>query len=165
MLLLFACFGIPAAAQGTYDTPAPSPVVDDVFVTQEDLDQWETASGLHNSDGLKARATGLIIEQALYLSKSGGNLIVSGRTVGNDDVDKTGFTYVKVQRFVNGVWQDYAVWTDIYSSTNRCMLGKSVEATAGYSYRVICNHYAQKSKFWLFKSEQNAYNETGSLSF
>lgn len=161
--LLTMCLAFPVAAEEVV-TEAP-PVVTDIVVTDEFLAQGETVTGLYDSTGTQTRAANLITENSIKLTKNGDNLVVSGYTNGISGVDKCGFSYVTLQRLVNGNWEDYMNWTDLYSSSNMYSLGKSVTAAHGYTYRVICNHHAEKPGFLWFRDKQDIYNETSTLYF
>lgn len=151
--LMSACLDIPAAAEEAVNE-AP-PVVTDIVVTDEMLTQGETVTGLYDSTGIQTRAANLITENAIKLTKSGDNLLVSGYTNGIDGVDKCGYSYVTLQMLVNGTWQDYVKWTDLYSSSNKYAFGKSVAVPHGYTYRVICNHHAEKPGILWFRDKQD----------
>lgn len=126
----------------------------------------EEAEGVYNSNA-STRATGLIIQKTLTLSKTSTQLIISAKTKGSDKVDKCGFTYIKLQRLVNGSWTDYSTYCyyDQYNETNSKTFSKYITPPTGYTYRVICEHYAAKKTLLIFTSEETSYNETTSLSF
>lgn len=161
--LMTACLAIPAAAEEVANE-AP-PVVTDIVVTDEMLAQGETVVGLYDSTGIQTRSANLITENSIKLTKSGDNLLVSGFTNGIEEVDKIGFSYVTLQRLVNGKWEDYVKWTDLYASSSKYALGKSVTAAHGYTYRVICNHHAEKPGILWFRDKQDIYNETSTMYF
>lgn len=158
-----ACLAIPAAAEGTAEE-AP-PVVADIVVTDDMLAQGETVVGLYDSTGVQTRAANLITSNSIKLTKLGDQLVVSGGTNAIEGVDKCGFSYVTLQRQVNGKWEDYVKWTDLYSSSNTYGLGKTVTAAHGYNYRVVCNHHAEKPGILWFRDKQDIYNETSTLYF
>ena len=126
----------------------------------------EEAEGVYNSNA-NTRATGLISQKTLTLSKTGTQLIISAKTKGSDDVDKCGFTYIKLQRLVNGSWTDYSSYCyyDQYNETNSKTFSKYITPPSGYTYRVVCEHYAAKKTLLIFTSEETSYNETSSLTF
>lgn len=161
--LTTACFAFSAVAEEV--TTEVPPIVTDVVVTDEMLKQGETVVGLYDSPEIQTRATNLITSNSIKLTKSGDKLLVSGYTNCISDVDKCGYSYVTLQRLVNGKWKDYVKWTDLYSSSNTYSLGKSVTAAHGYTYRVICNHHAEKPGILWFRDKQDIYNETSSLYF
>lgn len=161
--LMTVSLALPASAEEVSNEVPP--VVTDIVVTDEMLAQGETVTGLYDSTGIQTRAANLITANSIKLTKSGNNLLVSGLTNGIDGVDKCGFSYVTLQRLVNGSWQDYAKWTELYSSSNKYSLGKSVAAAHGYTYRVICNHHAEKPGILWFRDKQDIYNETATLYF
>lgn len=148
-----------------------------VFATESNIEETsesilsdeviiEEADGIYNSNS-NARATGLISQKTLTLSKTGTQLIISAKTKGSDDVDKCGFTYIKLQRLVNGSWTDYSTYCyyDQYNESNSKTFSKYVSPPSGYTYRVICEHYAAKKTLLVFTSEETSYNETSSLNF
>ena len=161
--LMTACLAFPAAAEEPLNEAPPT--VTDIVVTDEMLAQGETVTGIYNSVDVQTRASNLITSNSINLTKSGDNLLVSGFTNGIDGVDKCGFSYVTLQRLVNGKWEDYVKWTDLYSSSSMYTLGKSVTAAHGYNYRVICNHHAEKPGFLWFRDTQDIYNVTSYVYF
>ena len=84
-----------------------------------------------------------------------------------EDVTKCGFTYIKLQRLINGTWTDYTTYCyyDQYSESTSKTFSKSISAPKGYTYRVICEHYAEKTKLLVFKDKETSYNATSSLAF
>ena len=147
---------------------AGEPQGTDVIVTDEDIHNWETVTGIYDFPENSAPvmlSSGLITNRSIRLSISGNNLIISGYTYGISSVNKIGFTYVTLQRQENGTWKDYTKWTELFNSSSRYDLGKSISATRGYNYRVICNHHAQKPGFLWFTDKEDIYNETSSLYF
>lgn len=130
----------------------------------------EEVYGLYNTvndSGVSLTATGLITNQSLKLAKTTDKLIISAKTVGDADVTKCGFTYIKLQRLINGAWSDYTAYCyyDQYSESNSKSFEKSISAPKGYTYRVICEHYAEKTKLLVFKDKETIYNVTSSLAF
>ncbi len=126
----------------------------------------EEAEGICNSS-TNTRATGLITQKTLKLSKTSTQLIISATTKGSDEVDKCGFTYIKLQRLINGNWTDYSTYcySDLYSDSNSYLFSKSITPPSGYTYRVIAEHYAAKKTLLIFTSEETSYNETSSITF
>ena len=126
----------------------------------------EEAEGVYNTKA-NTRATGLISQKTLTLSKSNTQLIISAKTKGSDEVDKCGFTYIKLQRLINGNWTDYSTYcySDLYSDSNSYLFSKSITPPSGYSYRVIAEHYAAKKILLIFTSEETSYNETSPITF
>lgn len=112
----------------------------------------------------KANSNDLINFVRLTLVKSGSNLIVYGDTRSNDEMSLIGFKNITLQRQENGVWRDYQTWTDLYNSNSiRYSVSKTVTVPAGYYYRAVANHYAEKTVLLIFKDTQTYYNETTSL--
>lgn len=126
----------------------------------------EKADGLYNSNG-NERASGLINAKSLSLSKTSSQLLITGQTIGTTEVTKCGFTYIKLQRLINGSWVDYSTYcySDLYSESNSYAFSKYVSPPSGYTYRVICEHYAAKKTLLIFTSDETSYNETSSLYF
>lgn len=126
----------------------------------------EEAKGIYDSNP-NARATGLITQKKLTLSKTSSKLIITALTSCSDEVDKCGFTYIKLQRLVNGSWTDYSTYCyyNQYNESNSKTFSKSITPPTGYTYRVICEHYAAKKTFLIFTSEETSYNQTSTLSF
>lgn len=111
----------------------------------------------------KARATALILGKDVGIAKSGSSLIISGYTTGSADVVKCGFKEVVIERRKNSnsSWGEYKVYKDLYSSSNKYTLSKSVTVPSGYQYRVTVVHYAKASLF----STQKVEGVSGYLSF
>lgn len=126
----------------------------------------EEAEGIYNTNA-NARATGLISQKTLRLSKTSSQLIITATTKGSDEVDKCGFTYIKLQRLVNGSWTDYSTYcySDLYSNSTTYSFSKTITPPSGYTYRVIAEHYAAKKTLLIFTSEETSYNETSSITF
>lgn len=126
----------------------------------------EEAEGIYNTNA-NARATGLICQKTLRLSKTSSQLIITAQTIGSDEVDRCGFTYIKLQRLVNGSWTDYSTYcySDLYSDSATYSFAKTITPPSGYTYRVIAEHYAAKKTLLIFTSEETSYNETSSLTF
>lgn len=126
----------------------------------------EVAEGVYNTNAT-TRATGLIIQKTLTLSKTGTQLLITATTKGSDEVDKCGFTYIKLQRLINGNWTDYSTYCyyDQYNKSNSKSFSKYITPPSGYTYRVVCEHYAAKKTLLIFTSEETSYNETSSLYF
>lgn len=126
----------------------------------------EEVSGFNNSDVTPLKA-GLITGKYLKLSKTTDKLIISAKTTCTNDVDKCGFSYIKLQRLINGTWTDYSsfCYYDQFNESNSKTFEKSVNAVKGYTYRVVCEHYAEKSKLLVLKDKESIYNETPALVF
>lgn len=139
---------------------------EDEYVAISEETILEKADGLYNSNG-NERASGLINAKSLSLSKTSSQLLITAQTIGTTEVTKCGFTYIKLQRLVNGSWDDYTTYcySDLYSESNSYAFSKYVSPPTGYTYRVICEHYAEKKTLLIFTSEETSYNETSSLSF
>lgn len=139
----------------------------------ENEENIETVHGMYdscekNSDvEVLASSSNLIADKKLKLSKTSSGLVVNATTRGSSEVTKCGFTYIKLQRLINGKWQDYTAYcyTDQYSDSALKNFTKTVTPPKGYTYRVICEHYAEKKKLLVFKDKQTAYNATASLSY
>ncbi|MBQ3602728.1 MAG: hypothetical protein IJA02_02685 [Clostridia bacterium] len=143
-------------------------VGEDILVIEDDI--IEEVYGLYNtnnSSNISLMSTGLIVSKSLKLSKTSNGLIITATTVGNADVKKCGFTYIKLQRLINGTWTDYTTYCyyDQYSESTSKTFSKTITAPTGYTYRVICEHYAEKTKLLIFKETETSYNVTSSLAF
>lgn len=85
-----------------------------------------------------------------YYLKSGSSMIsklgtgkigVGGDTTAQRVVDKISVT-VKVQRLVNGNWQNYHTWSAEKTNAAYVSTSKALTVPTGYYYRVCCSHYA-----------------------
>ena len=83
--------------------------------------------GIYNTNA-NARATGLISQKTLRFSKTSSQLIITATTKGSDKVDKCKFTYIKLQRLVNGSWTDYSTYcySDLYSDATTYSFSKTI---------------------------------------
>lgn len=156
-VFIFSMFNISVVATNT-ETTSDYVLSNEVII--------EEAEGVYNSSA-NTRATGLISQKTLTLSKTSTQLIISAKTKGSEEVDKCGFTYIKLQRLVNGSWTDYSTYcySDLYSESNSYLFSTSITPPSGYTYRVIAEHYAAKKTLLIFTSEETSYNETSSLTF
>ena len=130
----------------------------------------EEVYGLYNTNNdsdVSVMSTGLITSKSLKLSKTTDKLIITATTLCVTDVKKCGFTYVKLQRLINGSWTDYSSYCyyDQYNESNSKNFEKAISAPKGYTYRVVCEHYAEKTKLLIFKDTETSYNATSSLAF
>ncbi len=123
----------------------------------------ETVAYAEYEENSMARATGLIIDKNLYIKKSGTTLSIIGYTTGSSETEKVGFKEVIIERRKNSSssWSEYKVYEDLYSSSTKYTLSKSVTVASGYQYRVTAVHYAKKSLF----STQKITATTGYLTF
>ena len=123
----------------------------------------ETVAYAEYEENSMARATGLITAKNLYISKNGTTLSINGYTVGNSETEKVGFKEVIIERRKNSSssWSEYKVYKDLYSSSAKYTLSKSITVPSGYQYRVTAVHYAKKSLF----STQKITATTGYLTF
>lgn len=143
-------------------------VSEEVHVIEDEI--IEEAYGLYNTNNnssVSLMSTGLIVSKSLKLAKTTSSLIITATTIGNTDVTKCGFTYIKLQRLINGTWTDYSSYCyyDQYNEYSSKSFEKSISATKGYTYRVICEHYAEKPKLLILKDTETSYNATSSLIF
>lgn len=143
-------------------------VGEDFLVIEDDIiDEVYGLYNTNNNSDVTLMATGLIVSKSLKLSKTSNSLIITATTIGNADVKKCGFTYIKLQRLINGTWTDYSSYCyyDQYNESNSKTFEKSISAPKGYTYRVVCEHYAEKTKLLVFKDTETSYNVTSSLVF
>lgn len=143
-------------------------VGEDTLIIKDDI--IEEVYGLYNTNNntdVSLMATGLITSKSLKLAKTTDKLIITAKTSGSTDVTKCGFTYVKLQRLINGTWTDYTAYCyyDQYAESTSKTFSKTISAPTGYTYRVICEHYAEKTKLLIFKDTETSYNVTSSLAF
>lgn len=135
---------------------------DDVIFTEAEFEALNPIYAEYEEIS-KARATALILGKDAGIAKRGSSLIISGYTTGSADVVKCGFKEVVIERRKNSnsSWGEYKVYKDLYSSSNKYTLSKSVTVPSGYQYRVTAVHYAKASLF----STQKIEVSTGYLSF
>ncbi len=159
IIFMFSVFNV-----SVFATEARVEETPEIVLSEEDI--IEEAKGIYDSNS-NTRATGLITQKKLTLSKTSSQLIITALTSCSDEVDKCGFTYVKLQRLVNGNWTDYSTYCyyDQYNESNSKTFSKYVSPPSGYTYRVVCEHYAAKKTLLIFTSEETSYNETTYLSF
>lgn len=157
VLVIFSMFNFSAFAVEPIDETVG-------FVLSEEI--IEQADGIYNTNE-NARATGLILQKTLTLSKTSTQLKITAKTVGSDEVTKSGFTYIKLQRLVNGSWTDYSTYCyeDLYSESGSYSFLKYITPPSGYSYRLVAEHYAAKKVLLIFTSDETSYNETSSIYF
>lgn len=135
---------------------------DDVIFTEAEFEALNPIYAEYEESS-KARATGLIMKKNIGIAKSGSALLISGYTYGTSDVEKTGFKEVVIERRKNSSssWSEYKVYEDLYSSSAKYTLSKSVTVPSGYQYRVTAIHYAKASLF----STQKVEGVSGYISF
>ena len=109
---------------------------------------------------------GLIAGKSLELTRQGDRLLLTASTTGSNKVTKCGFTYVKLQKLVNGVWTDLKEYTyrDQFNSTNAKVFSVSIVVPKGYSYRAVCEHYAEAPYLQLFTQSASYYNATNAVT-
>jgi len=126
----------------------------------------ETAEGLNNIED-NAKSSDLFWTTSLQLAKNNNNqLVVTAITECKTGVTKCGFTYIKLQRLIGGDWTDYTEYCyyDIYSNSASSSFTKRISAPRGYSYRVTCEHYAEKPLLGILKSKQRIVNTTTTIN-
>lgn len=160
LLSIFSVFSINAFAQES--------TIESTLVIKDGI--IEEVYGLYNTNNdadVSLMATGLITNKRLKLAKTTDKLIITAKTSCTTDVKKCGFTYIKLQRLINGTWTDYSSYCyyDQYNESNSKSFEKAITAPKGYTYRVVCEHYAEKTKLLVFKDTETSYNVTSSLVF
>ena len=160
VLSIFSVFSINAFAQES--------TIETTLVLKDGI--IEEVYGLYNTSNnsdVVLMATGLITNKNLKLAKTTDKLIITAKTSCTTDVIKCGFTYIKLQRLINGTWTDYSSYCyyDQYNESNSKSFEKAITAPKGYTYRVICEHYAEKTKLLVLKDTETSYNVTSSLAF
>ena len=115
-----------------------------------------------------AKSSDLFWSTSLQLTKTNnGQLAITAITKCVAEVTKCGFTYIKLQRLVGGSWSDYTEYCyyDLYNDSNIKNIVKYISPPKGYSYRVICEHYAEKPLLGILKSKQKMPNTTTTINF
>lgn len=132
---------------------------DNAYFTQEEFETFEHIYTVN----ITPYTTGLIIDKNLGIAKDGAILKITGKTEGNSEVVKCGFTKVVIQRKKSSStsWSNYKTYKDLYSDSTKYNLRKSITVEKGYQYRVTATHYAKKSLL----STQKIDSTTGSLTF
>ena len=128
-----------------------------------------TAVGLNSKNYYtysEPKYAGLIAGKSIELTKNGDRLLLTASTTGANSVTKCGFTYVKLQKLVNGVWTDIKEYTyrDQFNSTNAKVFSVSVAVPKGYTYRAVCEHYAEAPYLQLFTQSASYYNATNAVT-
>ncbi|MBR3815346.1 MAG: hypothetical protein IKJ27_01320 [Clostridia bacterium] len=150
------------------NTFAQEKTLDSTLVIENNIiDEVYGLYNTNNNSDVSVLSTGLITSKFLKLSKTTDKLIITAKTICVTDVKKCGFTYVKLQRLINGTWTDYTTYCyyDQYSEATSKIFSKTISAPKGYTYRVVCEHYAEKTKLLVFKDTETSYNVTSSLAF
>ena len=132
---------------------------DNAYFTQEEFETIEHIYAVN----ITPYTTGLITDKNLGIAKDGAILKITGKTEGNSEVVKCGFTKVVIQRKKSSStsWSNYKTYKDLYSDSTKYNLRKSITVEKGYQYRVTATHYAKKSLL----STQKIDSTTGSLTF
>lgn len=102
------------------------------------------------------RATGLITNSNIGLSKSGTTLTITGYTYCSTAVVKCGIRDIKVQRRANSdaEWETYEELDAYYVDSYRCDYEETITiSNTNYQYRVTCVNYAKKNIFSVEKIE------------
>ena len=115
---------------------------------------------------MKPSYMGLIAGKSVGLAKQGEKLLITASTTGANNVTKCGFTYIRLQRLEKGVWTDVKgfSWENQYANTNAKVFSASVSAPPGYTYRVVCEHYAEAPYARVFTQSATAYNVSLSVT-
>lgn len=151
----------------TFNAYAQTPEINQESVIASDAD---IVYGIYNTDEISdvnPAASNLISAKSISLKKSGNILILSAKTSCVSGVTKCGFTYIKVQRLINNVWTDFGTfcYKDQYSDSSSMTFSANVYGPKGYTYRAICEHYAEKKVLLVLKSKQTEYNATSTMYF
>ncbi|MBR1812103.1 MAG: hypothetical protein IJ766_10745 [Clostridia bacterium] len=126
----------------------------------------ESVTGIYDIEAASSSST-LIISSSLGLAKTSTKLEITASTLCASDVTKCGFTYIKLQRLINGTWVNYSAYcySDLYDNSSYDNFSVSATVPHGYYYRVICEHYAEKPYLVFLKTTDTKYNETSSIYF
>lgn len=127
-----------------FATESEKPEWQDVYLTEEQFDEIFPSNSENN---IMPLAADLIMEYYIGISKEGNTLYIGGKTFGNAEVVKSGFTKVTIQKKLptSPTWNDYITYKDLYADASHYILTKSVTLASGYQYRVVCTHYAKKN--------------------
>lgn len=166
--IISICFALLILSMTAINTFALDSVGEDTLIIKDAI--IEEVYGLYNTNNnadVSLMATGLITSKSLKLAKTTDKLIITAKTSGSTDVTKCGFTYIKLQRLINGTWTDYTTYCyyDQYAESTSKTFSKTISAPTGYTYRVVCEHYAEKTTLLIFKDKETSYNVTSSLAF
>lgn len=156
LVSLFSILALPASAANV-----ESGLTDDTQIV-------ETVTGLYDTaESVQPLATGLITGNTIRLTKTSSGLQITATTTAISEVTKCGFTYIKLQRWLNGRWADHLTftYTDQYSNSNSMTFTKIATPEKGHTYRVVCEHYAEKRKLLILKDKEKIYNETASVVY
>lgn len=150
-----------------FNAYAQTPEINSEAVIDYDTD---IAYGIYNTDlnsDISTKAKSLIVTKYISITKSENYLELYAKTLGTSEVTKCGFTYIKVQRLINNTWTDFGTYCykDQYSDSNMNVFKVNVYGPKGYTYRAICEHYAEKRTLLGLKSKETAYNVTTTMYF
>ncbi|MDE6658577.1 MAG: hypothetical protein K2K01_00490, partial [Eubacterium sp.] len=125
-------------------------------------EEFESLLANNPNNSVSTYTTGLITAYMISASKSGNNLIITGRTTGTSDVVKCGFTKVTIQQRKNSSssWNNYQSYSSLYTDLGIYNLKKTLSVPSGYQYRVTCTHYAKKSLFSTEKIDNTSNTVT-----
>lgn len=121
------------------------PEWEDIVLSQE---EFEEALSNNPNNEIQPYTSGLIVAYHISVSKEGmGTLVITGKTIGSNDVVKCGFKKVLVQirPSNNPNWSDFSIYSDLYNDAGIYVLSKQIVVPKGYQYRVVCTHYAKKN--------------------
>ena len=148
-------------AEDTSSLPNEEEQIDEAYIEELLRNADEIAYGIYNTtSSMQTYATSLITSVKFYLTREGSKLTVAGITEAASGVDRCGFSYVTIQRKINGNWVNYISWEDLCTNSITYSLAKSVTVPSGYYYRAICDHYALKENLFGSDSEEFYPNET-----
>ena len=131
----------------------------DIILSDEEFEQLLSQN---STDEIIPFASSLISSKSISISKKDDSLIIIGLTECNSTVTKCGFSKVTIQRRKNSsaTWSSYKTYTDLYTSSSKYRLTKSISVPTGYQYRVTCTHYAKNST-----KSQTINNTSNTLTF
>lgn len=156
--IILCSFFVPYTALA--ETDKNQPEWKDIELTDE---EFESLLANNPNNDISAYTDGLITLYGISVSKSGSNLIITGRTNGATNVVKCGFTKVTIQQRKNSSssWSNYKSYTDLYADSRVYNLSKTLTVPSGYQYRVTCTHYAKKNIF----STESINNTSNTVTF
>lgn len=142
-LLIFS-FLVPYTAFA--GTPQAAEKWQDIELTDEEFNEL-LANNPNNT--IAPLTSGLIVIYSISATKSGNNLIITGKTNCSPSVVKCGFSKLSIQIRKNSTeeWMTYDTYSSLYNDSSYYSLSKTRPIPEKYQCRVTCTHYAKKNLF------------------
>lgn len=129
VMIVFLALGTSNTVMAEEDLPS----VDGSYLTEDESSEV-TVGSMTRGVYLKSGSS--------MISKAGtGKITAGGDTVGQTIVSKISVT-VRVQRLVNGNWQEYTSWSATKYNSAYVSTSKTLSVPRGYYYRVYSIHTA-----------------------